>query len=63
MISDLNHNGAPFITHYDILAGFIAMLLLVGVMLSIMSLFEPNMNKKDANVKEESIQHLHPHIP
>jgi hypothetical protein len=64
MIGDLNHNSRPFITHYDILAGIVVMLLMVGVILSAMTLFEPKMiNKKDANVREESIQHLHPHIP
>jgi hypothetical protein len=40
------------------------MLLAIGVILSLMTLFEPKrINKKDANVEEESIQHLHPHIP
>ena len=64
MIGDLNHNVRPLITHYDILAGIIVMLLMVGVILSAMTLFEPKrINKKDANVVEESIQHLHPHIP
>jgi len=64
MIGDLNHNVIPLITHYDILAGIIVMLLALGVILSAMTLFEPKViNKKDANVPEESIQHLHPHIP
>ncbi len=64
MIGDLNHNGSPLITHYDILVGIIVMLLMVGVILSAMTLFEPKrINKKDANVREESIQHLHPNIP
>lgn len=64
MIGDLNHNGSPFISHYDILAGIVVMLLVIGVILSLMTLFEPNrIEKKDANVREESIQHLHPHIP
>jgi hypothetical protein len=64
MIGDLNHNGSPFITYYDVLTGIVIMLLAVGVILSAMTLFEPNrINKKDANVREESIQHLHPNIP
>jgi hypothetical protein len=64
MIEELNHNGTPFITYYDVLTGIVVMLLAIGVILSLMTLFEPNViNKKDANVEEESIQHLHPHIP
>ena len=64
MIGDLNHNVRPFITYYDVLTGIVVMLLAIGVILSAMTLFEPKrINKKDANVREESIQHLHPHIP
>lgn len=64
MIGDLNHTGVSFITYYDVLTGIVVMLLVIGVILSLMTLFEPNrIEKKDANVREESIQHLHPHIP
>jgi hypothetical protein len=64
MIEELNHNGTPFITYYDVITGIVVMLLAIGVILSLMTLFEPKRtNKKDANVREESIQHLHPHIP
>lgn len=64
IIKSINGNDSPLITHYDILTGIIIMFVMVAIALGVMALTEPNTKEiKDANVQEESIQHLHPHIP
>ena len=64
IIKNINVNGSPLITHYDILTGIIIMFGMVAIALGVMALTEPKPKEiKDANVQEESIQHLHPNIP
>lgn len=59
------NNIPPIITPNDVISGFIFIWAIITVIIMCMMLFEKNNQTevKDSNVKEESIQQLHPHIP
>lgn len=64
-ISQLNQNGTPIITIYDVLAGTIIMAIIIFTIILGMQWMEGDSKwiQKETNVREESIQQLHPHIP
>ena len=64
ILTELN-NVQPIITAYDIWMGFILLIGMVVIIFATMHYSETKSHwiQKDTNVREETIQHLHPNIP
>lgn len=64
ILNELN-NAKPIITAHDIWIGFIILIGMVVIIFATMHYAETKYHwiQKDTNVREETIQHLHPHIP